>query len=158
MSLSHVSYLKQTQQMSTKVEEKLLDAGPHQFVTETCSSCRSFSPSMEEMPFQPPSSVSMYRQTEPHNPPTSTGTFPPHLHHCIRFFFFFPDMYPPCSASHCHYFSPFPAFSRGKNNGWENPRSRGEQLWTDCYRNQQKPSGFASCLCLFNGNFGSNTS
>lgn len=109
MSPSHVSYLTQTQQMSTKVEEKWLDAGPHYFMTETCSSCRSFNPSMEEMPFQPPSSASMRRQLEPCSPPASAGTFHPHLHCCLRFFFF-PDMYPPRFSSRCRYFSPFPAW------------------------------------------------
>lgn len=162
--------------MQAKVEEKWLDAGPHQFMTETCSSCRSFSPSMEAMPFQLPSSVSMCRQMEPCSLPASAGIFLPHFHRCL-WFFFFPDMYPPRSSSHCHYFLPFPAWPlppccalllgtcfpdpcciQQREERWgENPTSRGERLWTDCYRNRQKPSGLASCLCRFNGNFGSNT-
>lgn len=108
MSLPHVSYLKQTQQTSAKVKEKLLDAGPHQFVTETCSSCRSFSSGMEEMLYQPPSSVSMHRQPEPCSPPAIAGTFPPHFHCYLHFFFY--DVYPSCSSSCCRYFLPFPAW------------------------------------------------
>jgi len=143
-------------------------------VTETCSSCRSFNPGMEEMSFQPSSIVSIRRQPEPHSPPVSSGTFPPHLHCCLQFF---PDMYPSRSSSRSRYFGPSlpdlcirtvlsclapaslipAALSRGKNDGRENPTSRGERLWTNCYGNRQKPSGLASCLCRFNGNFGSNT-
>lgn len=107
MSLLHVSYLKQTQQTSAKVGEKWLDGEPHQFMTETCSSYRSFSPGMDEMLFQPPSCVSTRRHSEPSNYPVNTGTSPPHLYCCLRFF---SDTYPPCFPSSCQYFLHFPAW------------------------------------------------
>lgn len=40
-------------------------------------------------------------------PPMSAGTLPPHLHWCLQFFFFL-NVCPRHSSSHCCYFLPFP--------------------------------------------------
>lgn len=103
---------------------------------------------MGEMPFQPPSSVSMHRQPEPHSPPVSAGTFflptsttasssyssltytlLTFLHAAVIFHCSLPDLYL-CTMLSCLALASLihPAFSRRKNNGWENPTSGGEQL------------------------------
>lgn len=78
--------------------------GPHQFMTEICSSN-----SVEEMPFQPPFQH-VHVQMELHRLPASTGTFPSHLPTVSASSSSSLTCSPPHYSSFCHCFFPFPAW------------------------------------------------